>query len=288
MGTVLIIISAIAFGSMTTLAHFAYADGTNAITMLFLRFSIAAICMNGLLVYRRIPYPRGPVVLRLVALGGILYTGQALAYFSAVDYAPVSLLGLLLYIYPAIVAVLAVVFLRERITPIKGLALVLALVGSVLTVGGNASGGQPLGVALGLLAACMYSIYILLVSHTVTQVKPFPASTVIVTSTALTYALLVGGLGAKWPQTSAGWFTVLALGLVSAVAILTFYAGIDHVGPTTASILSAVEPVTTVLLAALVLHDPITLLQIAGGSLILLAVALLARTPHKDAQASLT
>ncbi|MDP8937352.1 MAG: DMT family transporter, partial [Actinomycetota bacterium] len=62
------------------------------------------------------------------------------------------------------------------------------------------------------------------------------------------------------------------------VAITAFFAGMARLGPADASTLSTLEPVVTLVLAAAVLHERITPLQLAGAALILSAVVLLARS----------
>ena len=68
------------------------------------------------------------------------------------------------------------------------------------------------------------------------------------------------------------------IALLSTVAAITLYfAGLERIGPTRASTLSTLEPLVTVMLAAIVLGERIAPMQIAGGALILAAVVLLAR-----------
>ncbi len=72
-------------------------------------------------------------------------------------------------------------------------------------------------------------------------------------------------------------------GLFSVTAILGFFAGLRRVGPSAASILSTAEPVTTVVLAVAVLGDRLSPAQLAGGALVLAAVAALARAGERPA-----
>ncbi len=82
------------------------------------------------------------------------------------------------------------------------------------------------------------------------------------------------------PRTPLGWAAVLAVALVSTViAIVTFFAGMERVGPVKASTLSTFEPVVTVILAAVVLREAISFTQMLGGALILMAVIVLVRNP---------
>jgi uncharacterized membrane protein len=118
-GLLLIAISAASFGVMPILARFAYAAGADPITTLWLRFGIAAVVMTSVMLVRRMPFPRGRVLLGLVLMGALGYSGVSLAYFTALTMASADLVALLLYLYPALVMVLSVVLLRERLSRIK-------------------------------------------------------------------------------------------------------------------------------------------------------------------------
>ena len=133
-GIILVVISAATFGTLAIFGRFAYADGMDTLTILFLRFSMAAILMLAFLIGRRERLPRGSVLLKLIGMGAIGYIGQAFAYFTALKYASAGLVALLLYLYPIFVALLAALVLQEPIKGVKWLALGLALIGTALTL----------------------------------------------------------------------------------------------------------------------------------------------------------
>ncbi len=269
--------SAAAFGALAIFAKLAYASGATPVAVLAARFAIAAVCMAGLLAVRRERLPRGRVLLALMGLGGIGYVGQSFTFFTATALIPASLASLLLYAYPAIVAMLAAVFLRQPLTGVRLLALCAALAGSALTVG-QASGGTPVGIAMALASAMFYSCYIVVGSRITPHVGAVASSTVIISTAALVYAVLAVVQRPAFPADTGGWAAVAALALVSTVlAIGTFFAGMQRVGPADASTISALEPLVTVALAAVVLRETVTAGQLVGGALILSAVVLLAR-----------
>ena len=88
------------------------------------------------------------------------------------------------------------------------------------------------------------------------------------------FAVASGGLDLT--MDAGGWAALVSLSLVSTVvAITTFFLGLDRVGPSTASIVSAVEPAWTVVLAALVFAERLGGVQLLGGALVLSAVVML-------------
>jgi drug/metabolite transporter (DMT)-like permease len=277
-GLVLIVISAVSFGVMPVFAHFVYAAGTAPITLLLLRFGSATIVMGALMLVRRDPFPRGRVLLGLVLMGAVGYAGVSLCYFLALTMASAGLVALLLYLYPALVTVVSVVFLRERLGRVKLGALVLALTGTALTIGATGR-ASALGLLLGMAAALLYAIYILVGSRIVHQTGSVASSAIIMASTTAVFAALAAIQGLSAPQSVAGWAAVGAIAFISTViAFVTFFAGLKRVGPVTASTLSTWEPLVTVVLAALMLGERMGLVQLVGGVLILLAAVTLVRS----------
>jgi len=276
-GFLLIFVSAASFGAMPIFARFAYEAGSNPITVLFLRFSIAAVFMLIVMVLRGTAFPRARTLIVLVLMGGVGYVGQSLSYFTALTLASAGMVAILLYLYPALVVIFTVLFLKEPITKIKILALIMAMAGTILTIGPD-GGGQSLGIILAITAAIIYSIYIIVGSKVIRKTDAFSSSTVIVVSAGVVSCGLVAVNGGQWPATMAGWTSIIAIALISTVlGIVTFLAGLRRIGPANASMLSTLEPVVTVFLAAIVLGEAITFSRIVGGMMVLSAVTLISK-----------
>ena len=276
-GVALVATSAACFGALAVLAKLAYADGAEPVAVLLGRFVVAGVAMLVVLRARRQRLPRGRLLVALALLGGVVYFGQSLTFFSAASLAPAGLLSLLLYVYPAIVTVASVVLLGEPLSRVKVVALVLALAGTVLTLG-ETGAARPLGIALGLLSAVAYATYILVSSRVAPRAGPIPAATVVINAAACSYVVLALVTRPQLPSTTGSWLAVLGLALVcTVVAFVTFLAGLERVGPADASTLSTLEPAVTIVLAALLLGEAVRPVQLAGGALILAGVVLLSR-----------
>ena len=274
LGIFLVAVSAAAFGTLAIFGRYAYAAEMDAITILFLRFSLSALVLLAILRLRSESLPRGRPLVPLIGMGAIGYVGQAFCYLMALNYASSGLVALLLYLYPAFVTVLSVVVLHERMTRLKLLALLLALIGTGLTIG--PAGGQLLGILLALGAAGIYSIYIIVGVQVMKQVSAVQSSTVIMASAGVMAGVLMAINGPHWPTTSAGWWAVVGIVIVATVLpAVTFFIGLRRVGPTTAAMISTLEPVVTVLLAAWLEAERLQPLTLIGGGLILGAVLLL-------------
>jgi len=276
-GILLIAISAASFGTLAIFGRLLYADGLDTFTMLFLRFSFAAITMASILLLRKEPLPRGKVLLQLIGMGALGYVGQSFSFLSAIKYASAGLVALLLYLYPMFVFILSVIILREKVTWVKIVALVLALIGTALTV--DPAGGQLIGILLAICAALVYSVYIIVGTNVMKHVSAIQSSLVIFASAGAVYGILMGVNGVHLPTTNSGWLGIAGIVLVATVIpVTTFLAGLERIGPTNASMLSTLEPVVTVLLAGLIFGERLETITVLGGILILVAVILLTRS----------
>lgn len=268
-GIALVILSAVSFGAMPLFARLAYGDGVTPIGLLFFRFSLAALIMIGIARLRGEAMPRGKVLLGFAVMGGIGYVGQSLSFFTAITMANTGLVALLLYLYPAIVAILSALFRIERLTPIRIAAVILALVGTALTVGPQTD-GRPLGIVLGLAAAFICSAYIMAGTRLLRDSAPISSSAVIMSAAALVFGGLAAARGVTLPSSLAGWVGVIGVAIVATVvAVTTFLVGLQVIGPTKASVLSTFEPVTAVVLGAVFLSEPVGVWTAVGGTLIL-------------------
>ena len=278
-GVFLIAVSASCFGAMAIFARLAYEAGTDPITVLFLRFTIAGIFMVTVIAVKGITFPRGRTLVSLTLMGGLGYVGFSLAFFTALTMAPAGLVAILLYLYPAFVTILAIVFLKKQITILKFVALSMTFAGTVLIVGLESGSGQILGIVLGITAAVLYSIYIVVGSQVILNAGAFPASTIVIISAGVIFSGVVAVKGVQFPATLIGWISVFGIALVStALAIVTFFAGLKKIDPASASMISTLEPVITIVLAVVILGETMTIPKILGGIIILVAVVLLARS----------
>jgi len=268
---------------MAIFGKLAYGEGSTVATLLAVRFAFAAITFWAILLAGGARRELRGLARRdigiALGLGACGYALQAGCFFAALTRIDASLLSLLLYTYPAIVAAAAVALGRERIDERRAAALALASSGLVLVLAGAGTGAlDPVGAALGLGAACVYTTYILVSEGVAGRMRPMVLSALVCSGAAVSLTLGGTALGELRPGalTAAGWGWLACLGALSTVAAIgLFFAGLRRVGPTAASILSTVEPVVTVVLAAIVFGELLGPVQMLGGALVLAAVPVL-------------
>lgn len=284
-GYLAIVASAIGFATLAIFGRWAVADGVNTNSLLFLRFTTAAVVMGAICFARREPLPASRSLWPLVGMGAIGYVGQATCYLTALQFASAGLVALLLYLYPVLVAALSVIFLRERLTWPRVLALALALAGVALTAGPVT--GEWRGVALALGAAAIYSVYIIVGDRVLTAVSPWMSSAVIFASAGLMAGALMLIGGVAFPRTSAGWGAMAGIvALATLVPVSLFLFGVSRIGATNAALLSTLEPIVTTLLAAWAFNERLGALTLVGGGLILLATVVIVLGRHQTASAA--
>ena len=276
-GVALVLISATAFATNAIFAKYAYAAGLTTAQLLAFRFSLAACGMLALAVM----LGQNPIrlgsrrLLKLFALGAVVYTAQALAYFAALQTLAASLCVLIVYVYPSLVVIAGALFLGRAVSRWRIVALVASFGGLILLVGG-AQLQIAWGLAFAIASPVIYTGYILLSERVMSDLPAIAASAVIMTGAGITLAAIASlERSLALPASATAWTVVLALAIVpTMIAISTFLAGLPRIGAARAALLSTWEPVVTVVLAVILFGDRFTLVQALGGVLILIAVVM--------------
>jgi drug/metabolite transporter (DMT)-like permease len=218
---------------------------------------------------------------------------------------PASLAGVLVYLYPAIVAVLSVRYASRLEGRRPWIALGVALCGVILALGGIdvSAGGSLVGVALILASPLIYAGWIILsarlagersdrLAHEASGAgrvdDAAAASALMISATAIVFvaiALATGRPLAPADIPVGAWPFLAAIGFLGTfLAIQTFYAGSRRIGAAQAALVSTVEPLIIVTLAVVALHETLGPSQIVGGALIIVGV-LIAQTGRRPAGA---
>ena len=277
-GVLLVAISAAGFASIGLFARVAAASGASLLTVLALRFVLAGILLALVLRHRRLAWPRGRDLAGLVLLGALGYTAQSFCFFSALNHLTVGLAVLLLYLHPALVLLAGAALGRQRLTPRKAALAAASFAGILLTVRGDLA-GTPVGLAFGIGAALIYTNYILVGEHLTPRTGVIPAATVIVLSAAVMFCLGTLVEGVRWPGTTGGWLAVAGIAVLgTALATVTFFAGVQRLGAGDAATLSTLEPVVALVLAFVFLGEQLGAVQLAGALLVIASAALLGRS----------
>jgi drug/metabolite transporter (DMT)-like permease len=275
--TLLIVVSAFSFGSISVLTVLTTNAGVPLITAMAWRYVLGAVLLGAVVQIKRVgAIPRWRII-QLMLIGGL---GQALiTYLSlhALEYIPVGPLAFLFYTYPAWVALLAAVRRTEKLTPVRVLALMLALTGVAIMIGAPTEKLNPIGVTLALTSALLYSAYLPALAHVQRDIPALLSTFLLIVGAAISFviaALFAGELFV--PSGAAVWSNIFVLALVSTViAFSSLIKGLSVLGPVRTAIIATIEPFFTAILGALLLASQFGVATLIGGILIAAAVLLI-------------
>jgi len=265
---------------MTLLAQRAAAD---PLLVGFARLAIAAPFLLGaaLVSTRNWRLTTGRDALALLVMGGAMAAYQVF-YFRAVTLTGVAVAALLaICSSPLMIAGLAALFLRERLTAATGVSLAMAVAGTALLVIGPRGLGEissafALGAVLALGAGLSYAMYAVVGKATLARVSPLPLAGITFTVAALLLSPVLLSERAVAEPLAKGWPLFLYLGLVpTALAYGLFTVGLRRTPATVAGITTLLEPLTASTLGVLLFGERLGAAGTIGAILLLAAIALL-------------
>jgi drug/metabolite transporter (DMT)-like permease len=286
-----VVLAAVCFGTLGPITRFADDAGIGSLAIVAWRAGIGATAMLVLLLILRGAAGRRALSLGAVPTRDRAFIGAAsmanlvlnLAMFIAFVRIEIGLALLVFYSYPAFVALASVLWFGERLDALRWSALGVSMLGLALTLSGSGGVGEldPAGIGLAFLAALAQAFYVLAARHGFARVPPIEAAAITMGGAALGYlviAVVTGQLVSLGAPAAGGQALVLMLlaGFVgAAIPTVCFITGIRLLGAPRAAILSTLEPVVGVALAAWLLGEQPAILQLVGGALILVAAVLL-------------
>lgn len=216
--------------------------------------------------------------LAVLVLSGIFLGANWIALFEAYRYTTVATATLCYYLAPILVMIASPFVLGEKLTGKKAVTILVALVGMVFVSGVGGSGfdaGQLKGVGLGLLAAALYA-GVVIANRKLKNIGTYDTTIMqlgIAAIVLLPYNLLTVEFSALTLEPAT--LALLALvGIVhTGVAYWLYFGSIQHLSAQTAALLSYIDPITAIVLSALILGEPMTVPGIIGAVLVLGATA---------------
>ncbi len=195
--------------------------------------------------------------------------------FEAYKYTSVAVATLSYYMAPILLILAAPFLLGERLTLKKGICAGVALLGMVLVSGvldtGVSSAAELRGILMGLLAAVLYAVIILLNKKTVDidavdkTVVQFAVSALVL----LPYVLLAEEISFVALTPLSVVLLLVVCVVHTGLAYLLYFGAVGKLRAGTVALFSYIDPVLAVLLSALVLKEPMTLSCGIGAVLVL-------------------
>ena len=282
LGDILIIIAGLFWGSMGIFVRHLNDLGFTSIQVACLRLITAGVIFALILLIKD---PKGfkikpkdiPIFLALGLVSILFFT---CCYFTAIRLMTLSTAAILLYTSPIWVMVLAIIFLKEKVTVRKIIALILAFIGCILVSG---FGGKisAVGILVGLGSGLGYGLYSIFGTFALRKYSPF---------TVTTYTFIIAGLGSilvadpmdladkiSKTQSKPGLlgFVVLTSVVTAVIPFLLYTLGLNKTTAGRAAVLATVEPAAATLIGFFVMGEKIGVIAICGILMVFLAIFVL-------------
>jgi drug/metabolite transporter (DMT)-like permease len=256
----------------------------------FLRFAVASVCLYifVLRTHGKIPPLKKRQILPALLLGLTGVFSYNVCFFSGLKTVTAGRASLIIATNPVFIALLASVLFRERLSALRLAGIALSVTGAATVIGHGhpqmvIQGGLGRGELYILGAVASWVAYSLIGKAAMRDLSPLVAVTyscMIGTLALLPPALMEGVLGGLRHYPWSAWLSILYLGLMGTVmGFIWYYEGIKAIGPARAGVFINIVPLSSVLLAFFLLHEPVDISLLAGAVLIITGVYLTNRNP---------
>jgi len=227
-------------------------------------------------------------------LTGSFFIVNASVYYAAIEKIDISLVALLMSIYPALVAVLSLRLGYKFQGKLAWGSLAIVIAGTALTVGNIKAGTSQDGIVLALLSPVAYAFYIVITAWMAgerpgqtadmrsegkgAEVSPPVAGAIMMTGTWI--ATLILGIATRTPLLptdvpAAAWPGLAGIGIfAAAIAIQAFYASAARIGAAQASLMATVEPIVVIFLGITFLSETFSPIKAVGAVVVMSGVLL--------------
>lgn len=282
LGDILIIIAGLFWGSMGIFVRHLNDLGFSSIQVACLRLTTAGILFALILLIKdrkgfKIALRDIPLFLALGLVSILFFT---CCYFTAIRLMTMSTAAILLYTSPIWVMVLAIIFLKEKFTIQKLIALILAFAGCILVSG---FGGKVtvVGILVGLGSGLGYGLYSIFGTFALKKYSPY---------TVTCYTFLIAGLGSIFVadpvdlvskisavenKPALFGFVLLTAVVTAVIPFLLYTLGLNMTTAGKAAVLATVEPAAATLFGFFVMKETVGPVAIAGILLVFAAIIVL-------------
>lgn len=278
-GYIFIILSAIIFGLMPLMTKFIYAQGVNSVSLVFLRNILSLPFLAALAIYKengiKINASALPQI-SFIAIMGCCIT--PLLLFTSYNFIPSGTATVLHFIYPAVVVICEIIFLKSKKKYIHIISVIICVTGILLFYNPN----NPInlkGSICALLSGITYAVYVISLSafkHKKTSIFGFSLQVAAICSLIM-FIVCIATNQLTFPRSVFGWLlTIFFAFALNIGAVVLFQKGTFLIGGSRASILSTFEPITSILAGAVIFNEHLGVFTIIGTILVIAASVLIA------------
>lgn len=281
-GIIATIASASLFGCMPLFVKIVAACGVNSLMITFLRFALSLPAIYLFLKWRHIPLSITKEEFKkllIISIAG--YCSTPVLLFASYNYIPSGVATTIHFCYPAFTILGCIVFLKHRPEPGKLFSVLLCMTGILLFYnGGGSSDNAFLGILLAFLSGITYSFYVIYLEASGLQQMP-TFKTIFYMQLIASLILCIIALCTKsftLTLTKDAWAVMLFMAIaLTFISVYGFQIGVKYLGPSSATILSTFEPITSLIIGVWLLNETLYPKNLLGCVAIILATIIIGK-----------
>ncbi|MFN0163008.1 MAG: DMT family transporter [Burkholderiales bacterium] len=268
-----VLICAFTYAFAVVCARIAFEEGNNVSSVVLLRCVFAALAIGASLLLRPPPGLLAAGERRFILALGVVFAINVYSFYKSVEILRVPLAILVFYCYPLLTVAFSAIAGLERVNAAIIACGVVTLAGLALATGAAPEVPDPLGVALALAAGASIALILVVTTRRLGHVDARQRTFWFLLSTS---ALLAAGLvlvgGFAWPATARGAWAVAGVCVFYAIGVVMLFTSATRIGPARTATIMSLEPVIAIALSTVLLGQGLTLVQLAGGMLVIAGV----------------
>ncbi len=286
-GLVYGVISSSTFGLIPLFALPVIQKGVGVDSVMFYRFGISALLLGVWLLIRR-----RDLRLTLQELGvliglGLFYSLTALLLTTSYLYIPSGIATTIHFLYPVVVTLVMILFFKDKVSLALSIAIAMAISGVyLLSYSGSEETVSLKGLMLVLTTVITYAFYIVGVNKSnVSKMDGLKLTFYVLFIGTIVFGLnlLIKSQSLELAPDMDTWIHLFLLALIpTLVSDFTLVLAVQHVGSTTTAVLGCMEPMMAVAMGVFVFKEDLSIWQLIGMAIILLAVSIVILASGKE------
>jgi drug/metabolite transporter (DMT)-like permease len=272
-GIFYILLASLSVSILPNSAKFAMSDGAGMITLMVTRGIIGLVLLISLLLITRTSFFLPKSLILISIINGLLALGMIAALYAAIIYIDISLSILILCLFPVVIAVISHLRGVEIVSLIQWLCIIFVLIGLSLLILSDKSSISFLGIFFSLIGM-IFAVIITFLSEKMTKEIGALTTTFYLNAWGLLFLLLILTSFSNYlpPQSNMGWIAMALNGVFNIGAWVFFFAGMQRIGATRASMLTSVDPIFSAILAYLLFNQFFSIPQWVGFFLVIISL----------------
>ncbi|HEY9123327.1 MAG TPA: DMT family transporter [Bacteroidales bacterium] len=271
------------FSAKSVFAKMIYAYNVHPVAMLYLRMMVALPFLLAFYFWYENKYPQKKAhwrdILQVIGISLIGYYLSGILDFIGLLYVEAAIERLILFLYPTMVLVLSILFLRKEAKLNQFIAMIVSYIGLLVAFADKLTMSNTsmfwFGVVLIVLSSFLYAIFLTLADKLIDRLGSIRFTTIAcltMTASIVIHAFITGKAHFVGYPSQVYLYSFIMGVFSTVVPVFMFNYAIEKLGSTNVSIISCAGPICTLMYSALLIDEPITLYQIVGTLIVMAGI----------------